>query len=483
VAGEARAALAASLTPERIAGEVRYLEGPGRISFERPYGLAWLLQLAAELREWDDPQAREWATNLEPLERAAAERLREWIPKLTHPIRIGEHSQTAFAFGLIADWARVAGDRETGRVVREASFPFYVEDRGCPLAYEPSGHDFLSPCLAEADLMRRFLRPTEFAAWLGAFLPTIPHDRMDAVWIEPAVVSDPGDPKLAHLDGLNLSRAWMLEGIASALPVFDPRLLPILGAARAHRQAGLAAVTGEHYEGGHWLGSFAMYLVSDRGGSRVISSGPFEIIYRDADREVVEQVVVPRVHQALADVTDFLGLDYDGTIVIDVSDRHRIPNQHRNVVNVPADRLAPEGDEGGYGISVVHEITHVVAESAYRPDRFYDDGLAVYLQTKFGTASSYPDFGRDLHQETVATAAAEGGFLPLAEAEHTRRAARSGEARRLAYLQEGSFTRFLIERDGVKKYLRVYFGESLGEVYGKDLATLEKEWRSFLSGL
>ncbi|MGD8699683.1 MAG: DUF2891 domain-containing protein, partial [Gemmatimonadales bacterium] len=201
LAREARAALAASLTPERIASEVRYLEGEGRVSFERPYGLAWLLQLAAEIREWNDPEAGEWLEALAPLERAAAERLRDWIPKLTHPIRIGEHSQTAFAFGLILDWARIAADRETEDVVRQASLRFYLEDRVCPLSYEPSGHDFLSPCLAEADLMRRLLPLAEFAVWLGAFLPTIPLGATDKRWIEPAIVSDPADPKLGHLAG------------------------------------------------------------------------------------------------------------------------------------------------------------------------------------------------------------------------------------------------------------------------------------------
>ncbi len=296
-------------------------------------------------------------------------------------------------------------------------------------------------------------------------------------------MSDPTDPKLAHLDGLNLSRAWMLEGIASGLPVFDPRLPPILGAARAHRTAGLAAVTGEHYEGGHWLGSFAMYLASGRGCSRVVSSGPFEVIYRDVDRRSVEQVVVPRAHRALEDITGFLGLEYDGTILIDLSDRHSVPNQYRNVVNVPAGRLAAEDEGSGYGISLVHEITHVVAASAYRPDRFYDDGLAVYLQSRFGTASSYPDFGRDLHRETADLAAEAGGFLPLAETERTRRSTDSRQLRRLAYLQEGSFTRFLIERDGVEPYLRAYRGERLAEVYGKDLAALETEWRALLADL
>ena len=261
---QAREALDKSLSAERIQREVAYLEGAGRVSFERPYGLAWLLQLAAELREWDDPQAQWWAFSLGPLERVAVERLTEWLPKLTHPIRVGEHSQTAFAFGLILDWARIAGDREMFDLMVSRIRDFYFSDRDCPLSYEPSGQDFLSPCLAEADLLRRVLPPAGFAAWLGACLPEIPFDGT-AAWLEPAVVTDPGDPKLAHLDGLNLSRAWMLDGIASGLPEGDPRLASIRGAANHHRQDGLRSVTGEHYEGGHWLGSFATYLVTERG--------------------------------------------------------------------------------------------------------------------------------------------------------------------------------------------------------------------------
>ncbi|MGE0453934.1 MAG: DUF2891 domain-containing protein [Vicinamibacteria bacterium] len=263
-AGPALAALRRSLTPANLAAEVRYLEGKGRTSFERPYGLAWLLQLGAELREWGTPDARRFASDLEPLERAAVARLRDWLPKLTRPIRIGEHSQTAFSLGLVLDWARTAGDRETEALVAERSRTFYLGDRGCPLAYEPSGEDFLSPCLAEADLMRRVLASAEFSRWLGQFLPQVPRDGAGG-WLEPGIVTDPSDPKLAHLDGLNLSRAWMLEGIASELPVADVRRPALLAAARLHREAGLRGVTGEHYEGGHWLGTFATYLVTGRG--------------------------------------------------------------------------------------------------------------------------------------------------------------------------------------------------------------------------
>ena len=262
-AREARAALGKSLTDANVAAEARYLEGPGRASWERPYGLAWLLQLGAELREWDDSEAKRWSRSVAPLEAAAARRLGEWVPKLAHPIREGEHSQSAFAFGLVLDWARVSGDDEMRKLVAGRSLALHGKDRACPLAYEPSGQDFLSPCLGEADLMRRVLPRSEYGKWLGAFLPQVP--KKDVPWLSPAVSPDRSDGKLAHLDGLNLSRAWMLEGIASALPASDPRRAALLSAAAAHRKAGLSAVTGEHYEGGHWLGTFAAYLVTERG--------------------------------------------------------------------------------------------------------------------------------------------------------------------------------------------------------------------------
>jgi hypothetical protein len=262
-AGRARAALAKSLSPANITGEVRYLKGPGRVSFERPYGLAWLLQLGAELREWGSP-ATVWVDALRPLEDEAVARVRDWLPKLTEPIRIGEHSQTAFSFGLMLDWARATGHTDLESLLVARSRDFYFDDRSCPIDYEPSGEDFLSPCLAEADLMRRVLHGGGFARWLGDFLPSLPTDgRGD--WLAPGVVTDPTDPKLAHLDGLNLSRAWMLEGIAHALPASDPRRRSLEAAARIHREAGLKNVTGEHYEGGHWLGTFAVYLVTERG--------------------------------------------------------------------------------------------------------------------------------------------------------------------------------------------------------------------------
>jgi DUF2891 family protein len=266
-AAPARDALRKSLTAENLKQEAAYLRGAGRASFERPYGLAWLLQLCAELREWDDPQARQISANLRPLEDAAVDRLKTWLPKLSHPVRIGEHDQTAFGLGLMLDYARLTGNEAFAKLVTDSARKFFLADKNCPLSYEPSGEDFLSPCLGDADVMRRVLSPAEFATWLREFMPQIP-TRREGDWLPVAVSPDRSDPKLAHLDGLNLSRAWMLEGIISALPADDPRHPALSAAAEAHRRAGLAAVTGEHYEGGHWLGSFAVYLTTQRGIQR-----------------------------------------------------------------------------------------------------------------------------------------------------------------------------------------------------------------------
>jgi hypothetical protein len=253
LAEQARAALARSITTDNIAAEVSYLKAPGRAAFERPYGLAWLLQLSAELRVSKSTLAH----IIEPLETAAAKNLEDWLPKLPYPDRSGQHANTAFALGLTIDWARLVGDgRET--LPFASAVRFYNGDRDGPIAFEPSGEDFLSPCLAEADLMRRVCTPIEFAEWLTAFLPEIPA-------LRPVSPPDRSDGKLAHFDGLNLSRSWMLFGIAKGLPDDDPRRLRLLMIADAHRDSGIAAVTGKrgvslNYAGSHWLGTFAVYL-------------------------------------------------------------------------------------------------------------------------------------------------------------------------------------------------------------------------------
>ena len=260
----ATAALDANLTPENIAGEVAYFEAEGRASFERPYGLAWLLQLGAELREWDDPRARRWSAAIAPLEQIVSDRYRSWLPNLAYPIRIGTHNQSAFALGLGLDWAREAGDAELEALIVAKAMDFHAEDRNCPIGYEPSGEDFLSPCLMEADLMRRVMPPADYVTWLDGFLPDIPLDG-SASWLDPGIVLDASDGKLVHLDGLNLSRAWALQGIASALPDSDRRRGALLAAASVHAVAGTSAVTGEDYAGGHWLASFATYRLTGRG--------------------------------------------------------------------------------------------------------------------------------------------------------------------------------------------------------------------------
>ncbi len=261
---EAAAALAESFTDPKVAGELAYIAPEDRDGFERPYGWAWFLQLTTELREWDDPRAEEWLQTLVPLEQQIVTRLKDWLPKLAYPIRLGTHNQSMFAFSLMLDYARAAGYKELETMLVERSLAFHENDENCPLAYEPSGEDFLSPCLQEADLMRRVLPQDEFTAWLSDFLPDIPEDG-SADWLEPGVVNDPTDGKLVHLDGVNLSRAWNLEGVASALPEDDPRIPALRAAAERHKESGLASVTGDHYAGGHWLASFATYLMTKRG--------------------------------------------------------------------------------------------------------------------------------------------------------------------------------------------------------------------------
>ena len=263
-AAGARAALGKTLTEEKIAGECAYLDVPQRAGFERPYGVAWLLQLATELREWNDPDAVTWRATLAPLEAIARRSIASWLPKLPWPVRSGVHAQTALSLCLVLDWARVARDREIEQLVERRAREWFTSDIAAPIAYEPSGNDFLSPALGEADLMRRALDPHAFADWLTSFLPDL--DGAPArKWLKPVTSPDPSDGQLAHLDGLNLSRAWMLEGIASALPASDPRRRVLESASKAHAEVGLAAVSGEHYAGAHWLGSYAVYYLTRRG--------------------------------------------------------------------------------------------------------------------------------------------------------------------------------------------------------------------------
>ncbi len=250
-AAEARVVLETNLTTENIEAEAAYLKA--RPGFERPYGLAWLLALAAELRDSDAVRGGV----LDPLEEIAVAQVSEWLAKLPRPDRSGQHANTAFAMGLMLDAARAEGHTFFEETLVNRACDFYLEDRDAPVTWEPAGEDFLSPSLSEADLMRRVLTPAEFAAWLEAFLP-------DPVSLAPVTSPDPSDGKLAHLDGLNLSRAWMLRGVAEALGEQHPRYAGLQALAQAHAVQGLAAVSSEHYEGSHWLATFAVYLLSTK---------------------------------------------------------------------------------------------------------------------------------------------------------------------------------------------------------------------------
>ncbi|TXS95185.1 DUF2891 domain-containing protein [Parahaliea maris] len=262
--GAIETALGQSLTADNLRGELAYYRGEGRKSFERPYGIAWFLQLVVELEQSPHPLAPRWRANLQPLEAAIVAQIKSWLGNLQYPVRVGTHNQSAFAFTLMLDYARVVADVELEDALTRKALAFHLEDRACPLNYEPSGEDFLSPCLEVADLMRRIMTPERFAKWLEDFLPQLPTTEVDD-WLEPGIVTDPTDGKLAHLHGLNLSRAWALEGVAGALPAADKRRPALLASARLHRARGLAAVSAEHYEGSHWLGSFATYLTTGRG--------------------------------------------------------------------------------------------------------------------------------------------------------------------------------------------------------------------------
>jgi hypothetical protein len=257
-------ALGHSFTPENIAGEVAYFKAEGRATFERPYGTAWFLQLMTELRESGLPEANAWVSSLEPLEALIETETSAWLTRLAYPIRLGTHNQTAFAFGLMLDWSKARNAGAFNAQLTRKVLEFHSTDVNCPLAYEPSGEDFLSPCLMEADLMRRVMQADQYATWLKAFLPQIPTNGTGD-WLLPGVVLDPSDGKLVHLDGVNLSRAWALEGIASALPEGDARIPSLLAAADLHTKTGIDAVSDTHYSGSHWLASFATYLETRRG--------------------------------------------------------------------------------------------------------------------------------------------------------------------------------------------------------------------------
>lgn len=251
-----REAIGANLQPDKILAEVAYFKAPHHRSFERTYGWAWLLKLSQELHSWDDPQAQQWAIYVQPLAEEIEKLYLDFLPRQTYPIRTGEHPNTAFGLSFAWDYAQALNRTALQSAIRQAALTYYHQDLECPAHYEPSGADFLSPCLEEANLMRRVLSAESFQLWLSSFLPTIP-----ASLREPATVSDRTDGKLVHLDGLNLSRAWCFRGIARQLPDADPRKAQFSEMAEAHLSVTLPQIASGGYEGEHWLGSFAVYAL------------------------------------------------------------------------------------------------------------------------------------------------------------------------------------------------------------------------------
>jgi hypothetical protein len=255
-------ALGENLSAKNIAIEAAYFKKPGTQAFERTYGWAWVLKLQEELDRGTSPEAKAWAQNVRPLTTALVGRYLDFLPKQVYPIRTGLHPNTAFGLAFALDYANAAADMTLRELLVSRSKDYFGNDTDYPAKLEPSGSDFLSPALAEADLMRRVLPADQFAAWFHAFLPQLSKGEPKNL-LEIAVVSDRTDPQLGHLDGLNLSRAWSMRHIAAALPQNDPSRWVLEEAGHTHAVDALQHVATGHYEGEHWLGSFAVYLLTE----------------------------------------------------------------------------------------------------------------------------------------------------------------------------------------------------------------------------
>jgi hypothetical protein len=259
-----RAALDAHFTAEGLAAEAQFISQPTNAPRQRPYGWGWALRLTHELQSWDDPDAQRWTERFVPLAEALTSNFLSWLPKATYPVRYGVHSNSAFGLSQALSYARERardGDGTLLEAITAAALRWYAADADYPGNWEPSGHDFLSPALTEAELMAQLLPAAEFAQWLEAFLPGIEEGRPPALFI-PATVSDSSDAYIAHLHGLNASRAWCWRRIAERLSAGDLRSERAMEAAEAHAQAALPHVTGEDYMVEHWLACYAVLLLS-----------------------------------------------------------------------------------------------------------------------------------------------------------------------------------------------------------------------------
>jgi len=256
---EIRKALNENLSLQNIDAEVKYLNQPNRKSFERTYGWAWLLKLAEELYTWDDLQGQNWYQNLKPLADAIAKRYLEFLPKQNYPIRTGVHPNTAFGISFALDYARSIKNSQLENLLIERAKTYYSDGEEYDAKWEPGGEDFFSPSLMEAELMSKIYEQSVFERWLIKFIPKLGETKNI---LEPAIVTDRTDPKLVHLDGLNLSRAWCMLIISNRLSSSNKLKNIIMNSALAHAEAGLKYISSGNYEGEHWLASFAVYMLS-----------------------------------------------------------------------------------------------------------------------------------------------------------------------------------------------------------------------------
>ncbi|WP_313113210.1 DUF2891 domain-containing protein [Aequorivita sediminis] len=254
-AEEVKNILQEKITAENVATEVEYFKKPINSSFERTYGWAWLLKLTEELHNWDDPMAQQLEENLKPLADIIVIRYKEFLPKLNYPIRVGEHSNTAFGLTFAYDYAKSIGDDALKQLIEKRAKEFYLNDKDCPITWEPSGFDFLSPCLEEIDIMQRVLSKDEFLNWIDTFLPELANKNYQ---LKVGEVSDRTDGKLVHLDGLNFSRAWVFYALARDYPKYKH----LKNVANEHLAYSYPNLVGDSYEGGHWLGSFAILALN-----------------------------------------------------------------------------------------------------------------------------------------------------------------------------------------------------------------------------
>jgi hypothetical protein len=256
-----RSALNENLSAANLKAEADYFSRPNTGPYERPYGWGWLLKLALEVHDWSDADAQKWYKNVQPLAAVIERRYIAYFPKQQYPIRTGVHQNTAFGLTLALDYARGTGRTELAKVIAERSRAYYGRDVNIPAPWEPDGADFLSPSLTEADLMRRVLSAEEFKVWFARYLPGLARGEPQTL-LTPVEVTDRKDLQLVHLDGLNLSRAWCMRGIAAGLPRDDAVRQVLLRSAARHESAGLSHVASGDYAGEHWLASFAVYLLS-----------------------------------------------------------------------------------------------------------------------------------------------------------------------------------------------------------------------------